>query len=383
MVNIKTKNTDIETLRAIGIVFVLISHTYKIFPWFKFDTGGFSNLYNYFGWWTGVDLFFCVSGFIITKSLINEIPKNIKTKEFLVFSVPFWVKRIYRLWPSAWFWLTFTVIGSLFFNSSGVFGKTINGVMYQVYAMLNIANFYGYECTKTLSCGVNQVYWSLSLEEQFYWILPFVLFFLRSRSLILIMLLIIFSQLTLDRGGQFIGFIRTDAISIGVLIGIAYNKIWYSTLEPTFLKNKIYAWLCSLTLVLMLSLVGSWKTVTITFNTGVVAVISGIMVWICSYNQNYIFPGIKTLTNYLGSRSYSLYLSHIPAYYVTYEAVFRYNAHHNNSLYGIYSISWLFAMVLTFLFSEISFRCIENPLRISGKKISMILEEKIKNHDSI
>lgn len=377
MNNRSGRNEDIEALRAIGIVFVLIAHTYKIFPWFKFDTGGLSNIYVYFGWWTGVDLFFCVSGFIISKSLLQQTPKDTSPTEFIRFSAPFWLKRIYRLWPASWFWLTFTVLCSLLLNHSGVFGKPINAIMYQVYAMLNMANIYGFECTKTTSCGVNQVYWSLSLEEQFYWILPFILFFIRGRKLAILLTAVALIQIPLDRGGQFIGFIRTDALAIGVLIGMACNQSWYAKLNPIALAKTPYSWMTTMILIGLLGLVGTWKIVVVPFNTGVVAIISGILVWIASYGNGYIIPGIRTLTNYLGSRSYSLYLAHIPAYYISYELMYRVNEHYNNAVYGNYLPYWILAIALAFIFAEFTHNVIETPLRNKGKRYSIELEKNI------
>jgi peptidoglycan/LPS O-acetylase OafA/YrhL len=70
------KNRDIEALRAIGIIFVMIAHAYKLTPWQTPLDGSLHAIYYYFGWWTGVDLFFCVSGFIITSNIINNIKDN-------------------------------------------------------------------------------------------------------------------------------------------------------------------------------------------------------------------------------------------------------------------------------------------------------------------
>ena len=70
---------DIDGLRAIAVISVLIYH---LFP--KFNPGGF----------VGVDVFFVISGYLITKNIISEIIVG-------KFSLPlFYIKRIKRILPA-------------------------------------------------------------------------------------------------------------------------------------------------------------------------------------------------------------------------------------------------------------------------------------------
>lgn len=371
------RNRDIEALRAIGIIFVLIAHAYKLTPWQGPLDGSLHSIYYYFGLWTGVDLFFCVSGFIITKNIIDSghlTHHDPNINGFIKFALPFWIKRIYRLWPSAWFWLTFVTILSFTFNKSGSFGNTINQIMYQLYAMLNVANFYGHECVVSnagyKSCGVYQVFWSLSLEEQFYLLFPFIIYFLGKKKTFFIALCIIVIQIPLDRGGSFIGFIRTDAIFIGVAIGIVSTSSYHKLLAPNFLANKMMAFLTSFLLVLALALLGSYKTVPVGFSTGMVAIVSGLLVWISSYNKSYICPNgiLGNIVLWFGSRSYALYLAHIPSYYLTLEISHRFIKKNYESIPHPTLTFLASGLLLSLILAELSFRMIENPLRKVGRK---------------
>ena len=85
---VPAKNPDIEKLRAMAILMVVLWH-YSGILFGPFGLG----LY-YLGSWTGVDLFFCISGYVIMKSLMAS-GSEIRIGRFL--SV-FYIKRIFRIW---------------------------------------------------------------------------------------------------------------------------------------------------------------------------------------------------------------------------------------------------------------------------------------------
>lgn len=66
--NSMTRNNEIEVLRAVGILFVIMSHLNLFITW---SPTWLVNLYAHTYFWGGVDLFFCVSGYVITKNIIK------------------------------------------------------------------------------------------------------------------------------------------------------------------------------------------------------------------------------------------------------------------------------------------------------------------------
>ena len=364
------KNSDIEALRTIAILTVVFAHAYAFFP---MPLPKLHQVQSYFDYWGGVDLFFCVSGFIITKSLISEMAKG-SHSVFSAFAVPFWIKRAFRLWPAAWFWLTFVLIASIAFNKSGEFGKPLENFVYQVWAMLHAANVYGFYCKAQAACGANQVYWSLSLEEQFYLFYPFIFFFLPRKWILASSLLLVAYLFPINRGGNIMGFFRLDPILIGVSIALWTEYRSYKSFEPTFLKNGLFSIPLTIGLVIALGVLGSAKLAIVPQAVGFIAVLSGLFVVIASYDNNYITNNalVAYLARTIGARSYSLYLTHIPAALFSKELLFRL---HMDQI-------WQFALsglVLTLLFTEFSYRVVETPLRNYGRSIARNRRDEILN----
>ncbi|RFQ09602.1 acyltransferase, partial [Pseudomonas sp. ATCC 13867] len=82
--------------------------------------------------------------------------------------------------------------------------------------MLNVANARFAYCFGTCEFYSSFVYWSLSLEEQFYLLLPLLIFFVRGRWLPVLLGAWVLFQLVQARGLWLMAF-RTDALLLGVL----------------------------------------------------------------------------------------------------------------------------------------------------------------------
>jgi peptidoglycan/LPS O-acetylase OafA/YrhL len=149
---------DIEGLRALAVGLVIAYH-------YGLDQlpGGF----------IGVDVFFVISGFLITKLLIDEANQTGK----ISFS-NFWARRIRRIVPMSFAVIVVTVIAGLYLLNSEQ-ARQLTTVA--LGAMGFSANFVLYFTTEAYLSGVAlpsplQHYWSLAIEEQFYLIWPLVLF---------------------------------------------------------------------------------------------------------------------------------------------------------------------------------------------------------------
>ncbi|MFT4630197.1 MAG: peptidoglycan/LPS O-acetylase OafA/YrhL [Dinoroseobacter sp.] len=150
---------DIDGLRAIAILSVLVFHLDE-----SFLSGGF----------VGVDIFFVISGFLITKLLVGEI----QTTGGVSFK-GFYVRRVRRLLPAMFFCFGFSAIGAYYSLSPlhlAEFGESL------IYAIASLSNFFfwssaSYFDTQSQLKPLLHT-WSLSIEEQFYMLWPALLLLL-------------------------------------------------------------------------------------------------------------------------------------------------------------------------------------------------------------
>jgi peptidoglycan/LPS O-acetylase OafA/YrhL len=148
--------TDIQGLRAVAVLLVLAFHL-----WPDTVTGGY----------VGVDVFFVISGFLITAHLLEHPPR--RGRDLL----EFWGRRIRRLLPAAFLVLIVTAIASRLFAPetqwASIAGQTIASALY-VQNWVLASNSVDYLAAAEPPTPV-QHYWSLSVEEQFYLVWPILL----------------------------------------------------------------------------------------------------------------------------------------------------------------------------------------------------------------
>jgi peptidoglycan/LPS O-acetylase OafA/YrhL len=152
---------DIDGLRAVAVLAVLLFHT---------KVPGFS------GGFVGVDVFFVISGFLITSILLKDIADGNH-------SIPrFYERRIRRIFPALFPVIAFTLVGgAILFDpksykdfSESVLGTTL------FYSNFVFANQLGYFDTTALQKPLLHT-WSLAVEEQFYIAFPLLLVFINRK----------------------------------------------------------------------------------------------------------------------------------------------------------------------------------------------------------
>jgi peptidoglycan/LPS O-acetylase OafA/YrhL len=115
------------------------------------------------GGWIGVDVFFVLSGFLITSLLLNEYDANGQ------FSIPkFYMRRIFRLVPAYWAFLLFLVVWAAIWRSAA-FGSWSSEVVTSATYQMNF-----FDIGHFPQIGIGQT-WSLAIEEQFYLVWPLLL----------------------------------------------------------------------------------------------------------------------------------------------------------------------------------------------------------------
>lgn len=158
---------ELDSLRFFAIGLVVLHHQVM-------DFNPFMGWMKKFGW-SGVEIFFTLSGFLITSILLKELERK-KSIEI----VKFWTRRALRLWPS---WLVVLIATHLviifFFRHHNEIQDRVSQQI--AYYYLHLANYSAAinGCTQNLLCH----YWSLAVEEHFYLIWPpLLLLFMRYRT---------------------------------------------------------------------------------------------------------------------------------------------------------------------------------------------------------
>ena len=148
---------EIDGLRAFAIVTVIINHFNKdILP----------------GGYLGVDIFFVISGFVITSSLYQRPSKNFKD-----FIIGFYERRIKRLVPALSVFVLISSIIICFFNQEP--GNSLYTGLTSLFGFSNLYLFYKSTDYFAQSTELNIFThtWSLGVEEQFYILFPFLIWF--------------------------------------------------------------------------------------------------------------------------------------------------------------------------------------------------------------
>ncbi len=149
--------TDIQALRAIAVGSVMLYHL-----WPNRLTGGY----------VGVDVFFAISGFLITSHLVAEIDRTGRLRP-----ARFWARRAKRLVPASTLVLLLTAVGVVTWVPRNLWRQFLTEIIastVQVQNWLLAHDSVDYLAANN-SPSPTQHFWTLSAEEQFYVALPLLL----------------------------------------------------------------------------------------------------------------------------------------------------------------------------------------------------------------
>ncbi|MEB0047084.1 MULTISPECIES: acyltransferase [unclassified Pseudomonas] len=355
---------DIELLRGIAVLGVLFHHLQG-----SLFTDTVPLLEKIHAWaqpWWGVDLFFAISGFVIARSLIPALQGCSSRQEYWQQTRNFWLRRAFRLLPSAWLWLALMLLACVFLNRSGAFGTLQANLQATLAGLAQYANFRFADSFYHYEYGTSFVYWSLSLEEQFYLLFPLVILVCRKHLVWALLALVAVQSLTLRT--PILMVVRTDALALGVLLAMWSAHPGYRRFEPTFLRRPWAGPGLFIVLALALSVLATDRFTFTNYRIGAIAALCAVLVWVASYNRDYLMPKglLKDLMIWIGGRSYGIYLIHIPAYLLVREFTFRLQAVGLPSPAGHPILMILLAGGLIVLLSELNYRFIEMPMRHRG-----------------
>jgi peptidoglycan/LPS O-acetylase OafA/YrhL len=330
---------EIDGLRALAVLPVLFFHA------------GFA---GFDGGFVGVDIFFVISGFLITGILLNENESG----RYSVLS--FYERRARRLLPALFCVLLFTTAASLILlppEQLNLFGRSL------ISSVVGLANVFFSGELDYFSLNAEEMpllhIWSLSLEEQYYVALPLLLslaYFLQGRALAFLGCVCIFiaSYYCMMRYGS-LGYSNDAFYSLlsrawelvaGGLLAFGINRV------PTHPALRQVGSLAGLVLVLgsiaMLDANG-WPSHQTLF-----PVVGTLLLIAFAHTSTWVG---KVLTMkpmlFIGAISYSLYLWHQPLYALARNIIIGHPS----------AYTFVFLMLLSTLLAYLTYRFVETPFR--------------------
>lgn len=299
----RTYYPALDGLRGMAILLVVVYHNFGFIDYFFFG-------------WLGVDLFFVLSGFLITRILM----KSLGQKNYLG---NFYMRRVLRIFPLYYASLIiFLLILPNFNTGLSLSYYTENQLWLWTYLQNWLFIFHDPGNTNTL----NHL-WSLAVEEQFYLLWPLVILLIRNpRTLLVIISLLLLSVIGLRLwiwNNQIVNlayfnlytFTRIDGICIGCIVALLQfinrgflkkHTTWIVLVFAAinfifFFFNRSYDFSFP-----YLALVG-YTTFAMIFGLLVNEVISGDSSWL-----NRIFE--ISLLRFFGRISYGFYIFHWPVF---------------------------------------------------------------------
>lgn len=343
---------DIQGLRALAVVAVILDH---LLAW---PGGGF----------VGVDVFFVISGFLITSHLYREHQKHGR-----ISFADFYRRRVRRILPIATLVLALTVgAGFALYLATRAYAITVDAL----WALFFAANWHfavdgtNYWANDGIVSPLQQ-YWSLAVEEQYYFVWPLLIVLVlgagsmlgwahRSRARLLTTVLMIgvaasfawalWETATNPTWAYFSTFSRAWELGVGAILAITASS--FGRIPPGL--RPVLGWIGLLGIVASIYFVkagdgfpGPWAVLPV-LSTGLV-IASGT-----GGEQRFLLPLMNPVTSYIGDISYSLYLWHFPV------IIFLASAIPNGITYT------LSALVITFGLAIASYHFVENRIRTSS-----------------
>ncbi len=350
---------DIQILRGIVVLAVVLFHVNA----------------NYFPFgYLGVDVFFVISGFVVTPLILELFDNPLHKRESWITRINhFYVKRFYRLAPA----LIVTLVISttlLFFLAPVEDHQRISRQGLATLFLLGNLGAYLY-AGNYFQPGPNPLIhtWSLSIEAQIYLLLPilFVLVLGRQRNVRQIFIL----SLTILSGLSFLLFaLPVLSQNLYSLIGIAQpelfsfysllERVWQFTLggllffnnQKIFLNRALRNLVSIIAILLLILCLFSPFGVNLKMSSVLATFVALFVLFFRSLD---ILPNIlKVVLQWFGDRSYSIYLIHLPfIYLIKYAPLFE------SSSRSVKILQALGAVLLTFLVGNVMYSLIENPFR--------------------
>ena len=366
---------SIDSLRALAVLAVIIYHVDV-----NYLPGGF----------LGVDLFFVLSGYLISSLIIKEYRK---TGSLNLYN--FYIRRARRLLPAVYFMITIGLVVMVLFNEvllrkshlDAIFGYIYSSNWWYIFHKLDYFDSFGAQSPfKHL--------WSLAIEEQFYMIFP-LLFLLINRKkkskdgtyklnknflyvvLGLILVSLIAHILLFDINNISRIYFGTDTRAFSLLVGVVGAILYpmeklHTKVTPQ--QNIMYSVVSLVSIAILITvMIYTSEYNTWLYRGGFLLVaIIGLIVIISSGKQHTLMSRLLSFKPvvFIGKISYSLYLWHFPVLVLTTPV---------SEIGNPNIIFVILRVILTFVLASASYVFVETPIRKLGfKNYINVIFKKLK-----
>jgi peptidoglycan/LPS O-acetylase OafA/YrhL len=346
---------ELDGVRGLAIAFVLIFHYVHL------NIPGNKALYYLFLpthlMWSGVDLFFVLSGLLIGGILLDN-------RESRGYYSVFYARRIHRIFPIYYLMIALLAAGAWAFPHSPLFQKSMPLWVFPLYAQNLLGDF--------TRAGVWMgVTWSLAVEEQFYLVFPFIVRLFSRKALLAFMVMCVVGApllrtLLVIRGSGFEQVYpllpcRADALALGVVAAMIirsdYAKAWIRS-------NSTLLYFCLLALIATSPTMLKWTTYkyvgTIGYSLlGVMYFLLIVLLLVAPIPLMKRFFCARWL-GWLGAISYCVYLIHEP---VRMGLFLLFGLGKDPSITGLTTLLvTMAALAVTFAVAQASWLFLEAPL---------------------
>jgi peptidoglycan/LPS O-acetylase OafA/YrhL len=321
-VNRNQRIPELDGLRGLAILLIIVWH--YIQNSIPLDNMSNARIIRLLSWtWSGVDLFFVLSGFLIGGILLDNVnsPQFYKT---------FYIRRFFRIVPiyAVWLLLYYIVFSNLdlrpYLGVSGAYWL-IQPVSPLLPFVTFTQNYYA-ASAQTFGNHWLDATWSLAVEEQFYLILPFIIKNIPQRALpaifsFAIVIALLARNILANVYGEsatifiYVSLItRADSLFAGALIAYAMRRpAWLAHLQ----NGKLATVMCGLgalgigyLLLLNQAYLGSASQIAWAFSAFVLFY-SGILILLLTQKYKSLLRFFNfQLLRYLGLIAYGVYLFH-------------------------------------------------------------------------
>lgn len=344
---------SLDVIRGIAILMVLIWHYLprdsKIPTFLTYPTQLF---------WSGVDLFFVLSGFLISSILIQ----NVETSNY--FKV-FYLRRSARILPL--YLLVLIGFGCvLYINPRGLQSTFDDHLPFWSY--LTFTQNFSYGLRQSFSDPWLDVTWSLAVEEQFYIFLSLLIWKISKRSLAAIsIILILLAPILRFFSNDYVAYVfplqRADSLMLGVFLAL----LWSLETGKAFLIKNALTFRLLLIPLLLIAIYLTFRDVKVGDAAGHfwLALLYGntlILALVSRSEKTRLFLGDKFI-EWFGLRSYGIYLLHKPIQILTpYLLLVFFGASFERW------ITILISLCLLLIICELSYRFLEKPIIAWGHR---------------